>query len=217
MEKITLKGEERKVFKKKLKAERKKGLLPAIVYGHDFSPLPIFVSQKEFERIYKKAGTSTLLNLEVGDKKYNVLIHDVQIHPLTQEFEHVDFYRVKMTEKITAEVPLKFVGEAPAVKAYDAVLVKNFDTIEVECLPADLPHEIEVDLSSLTEIDSVIYIKDLNIPPQVKVLADPEEAVVVATPPQVEEVEEVEAAAEAEMAVQEEPKEEAEGEKEEES
>lgn len=191
LERFKIKGTERKIFKKKLKAERKKGFLPAIIYGHEFSPLPLFVFKKEFEKIYKKAGTSSLITLQVNEKKYNVLIHDVQVHPLTQEPEHIDFYKVKMTEKITAEVPLKFIGEAPAVKTLDAVIVKNFDKIEVECLPADLPHEIEVDLSSLINFDSVIYIKNLNIPSGVKVLADPEEAVVVVIPPRAEEIEEV--------------------------
>lgn len=190
MEELVLKAKKRDVFGKKLKKERKAGFLPAVVYGHNFESIPIFVDKKEFRKIYKQAGTSSLITLNLEDKKINVLIHEVEKEPISQEPKHVDFYRVKMTEKITADVPLKFVGEAPAAKIYGAIIVKNFEKIEVECLPADLPHEIEVDLSLLTEIDSVIYVKDLNIPENVKVLADEEEAVVVATPPTVEEIEE---------------------------
>jgi len=190
MEKLVLKAKKRDVFGKKLKKERKAGFLPAVVYGHNFESIPVFVDKKEFRKIYKQAGTSSLITLNLEDKKINVLIHEVEKEPISQEPKHVDFYRVKMTEKITADVPLKFVGEAPAAKIYGAIIVKNFEKIEVECLPADLPHEIEVDLSPLTEIDSVIYVKDLNIPENVKVLADEEEAVVVATPPAAEEIEE---------------------------
>ena len=190
MEKLILKAKKRDVFGKKLKKERKAGFLPAVVYGHNFESIPVFVDKKEFRKIYKQAGTSSLITLNLEDKKINVLIHEVEKEPISQEPKHVDFYRVKMTEKITADVPLKFIGEAPAAKIYGAIIVKNFEKIEVECLPADLPHEIEVDLSPLTEIDSVIYVKDLNIPENVKVLVDEEEAVVVATPPTTEEIEE---------------------------
>lgn len=190
VEKLFLKAKRRDVFGKKLKKYRKAGLLPAVVYGHNFDSLPLFVDKKDFKKVYKQAGTSTILTLELEDKKLNVIVHDIAKDPISQEPEHVDFYHIKMTEKITAEVPLKFVGEAPAAKIYGAIIVKNFEKIEVECYPSDLPHEIEVDLSLLTEIDSVIYVKDLNIPEKVKVLVDEEEAVAVATPPSAEEIEE---------------------------
>ncbi len=188
MDKLKIKAQKRDVFGKKVKDLRKKGLIPAIVYGHDQKPLSLQVKYNDFEKLYKTSGGSTIISLTIDDEEpKNTLITEIQKDPVTHQYLHIDFHQVKMTEKITAEVPLVFVGESPAVKDLDGVLVKNIDQIEVSCLPADLPHEIEVDISALSDFESVIKISDLKIPSGVEVKTEPEEVVAVVTPPRSEE------------------------------
>jgi len=188
MEKIILKAHLREIKGKKVKTIRSQGFIPAVVYGHEVKPANLSVKYQDFEKVFKKAGYSTLVDLEIGDgEPRKVLIIDVQKEPVTQRILHIDFHQVKMTEKITAEVPLSFVGEAPAVEQMDGVLVKNMDSLEVSCLPADLPHEIEVDISSLVDFDSEIRVKDLKLPAGVEVGADLEEVVALVTPPRSDE------------------------------
>ena len=111
----------------------------------------------------EEAGRSVLIDLEIDGEKRKVLIHDFQKHPLTNRFIHIDFYQVKMDEEIEANVEIVFVGEAPAVKELGGVLLKTMDEVLVRCLPADLPKEIKVDLSTLKTFDDRIFVKDLNI------------------------------------------------------
>ncbi len=188
MTEFILTAQPRDLVGKKVKNLRKKGLLPAVVYGHSLKPKALAIPYQEFEKVYQKAGKSTIISLVLPKEgKKKALIADVQTHPVTRRFLHADFHEVRMTEKITAEVPLKFVGVAPAVKERDGVLVKNMDTVEVSCLPSDLPHEIEVDISSLVDFDSSIHIKDLKVGSRVELTADPEEVVALVEPPRSEE------------------------------
>ena len=204
---------------KKVKQLRKKDFLPVVLYGHGIDSIPLKISYNEFEKIYNKAGKSTIIDLSVGDKeKYNILIHDVDINPKTRKFIHADFYRVKMDEKITAEVPLEFIGESRAVEEEDGVLAKNLNAIEVECFPQYLPSEIEVDISSLDNFEDAIHVADLKLSENIKVLTGSEELVVTVNPPISEEelAELEEAPQEAEVAEVEAIKEKPEGEMEEE-
>jgi len=188
MEKIVLSAQPRNVFGRKLKVFRKQGQVPAILYGHNLKPVPLFLKKAEFEKVLVQAGTSTLIDLKIeNEKPKKVLIHAVQKDPLTLAPLHVDLYQVKMTEKIVTEIPLKFVGEAPAVVELDGTLLVNRDNIEVECLPTDLVHEIEVDISSLKTFDDLIKVADLKIPKGLEVLNDPNEVVASVTPPRSEE------------------------------
>jgi large subunit ribosomal protein L25 len=183
-----LNAQRRKILGKKVKNLRNKRKIPSILYGHNIKPIPLSVGYHDFETVYKKAGTSALVSLVIDkDNPKNVLIQDLYIDPITRRYGHIDFYQVKMTEKIEALVPLHFVGEAKAVSELDGVLVKNIDEVEVECLPADLPQGIDVDISVLSDFEKAIHIKDLKIPEGVKVLADPEEVVATCTPPRSEE------------------------------
>lgn len=188
MEEIILKGQKRKETGRENKKFRKEGKIPAVIYGHGFKNINLTVDRKPFEAVYKKAGAASLIDLVVDqDKPVKCLIQAIQIDPATDKFIHIDFYAVKMTEKINAEVGLNFVGEAPAVKELGGVLVKALDHLEVECLPGDLVHEIAVDLSSLKSFEDVIVIKDLNIPEKIKVLKNEDEVVVKVQPPRSEE------------------------------
>jgi len=188
MENIILHAQPREVFGKKVKALRKKGQIPAILYGHKSKSRPLLVNKTEFEKVFEKAGVSSLVSLKVDNENpQKVLIREPQRDPISLEPLHIDFYKIKMTEKIRTEIPLKFVGESPAVKELDGTLITNRDAVEVECLPEALVHEIEVDISGLKTFDDVIKVSDLNIPEGVEVLNEPEEIIASITPPRSEE------------------------------
>lgn len=166
--------QKREILGKKIKSLRRDGLIPAELYGHGFENIHLSVPAKDFSKIFKEAGESTIINLIVGNGKFPVLVHDVGFDSLNDKINHIDFYAVRMDEKITAAVPLEFVGEAPAVKEKGGVLIKAVKEIEVETLPADLPHNIAVDVASLSDIGSVIRVGDLKISHKVKLLVDSE-------------------------------------------
>jgi large subunit ribosomal protein L25 len=188
MENLILSAKTREVFGKKVKSLRKKGQIPAILYGHKIKSQPLSVNLQEFEKVFQKAGASTLVDLKINNEEIKkVIIHEPQIDPITNQPIHVDLYQVKMSEKITTEIPLKFIGEAPAVKELGGTLITNRDTIEAECLPQDLVHEIEVDISSLLSFEDLIKISDLKVPKGIEVLDDKEEVVVSIAPPRTEE------------------------------
>ena len=167
---------------------RKIGRVPAVVYGNNFDNVSISLEKIAFNHLFREAGTSNLIELAIADMKpFKTLVHDLQRDPLTEEIIHVDFFKVNMKEKIHAEVPLNFIGESPAVINLDGSLITPVDAIEVECLPADLPSEIEVDVSILDDFEKNIKISDLNIPEGVEVLSEPEEVVVFVAEPRSEE------------------------------
>jgi len=175
-------------LKAKIRKELKRdGLIPAIVYGHKTKNTPIEVDYADFDKLYEQAGETTLISLEFNDEKRVVLIHDVQIDPVTDKYIHIDFYQVKMDEKIKAEVALNFIGQAPAVIEHGGILVKNMDKLEIEALPKDLPHEIEVDVSRLKQIEDHICVRDLDIPKGVEVLVGKEQVVAMIASPKVQE------------------------------
>jgi large subunit ribosomal protein L25 len=141
----------------------------------------------EFAKAFRAAGESTIVNLAVDGKNIPVLIHDVHNHYLTEKPIHVDFYAVNMDEKLTASVAIHFIGESFAVKTMGAILAKNKTEVEVECLPADLPPFLEVDISSLANLDDAIRVSDLKVSDKVQILGSPDEVIVAANPPRSEE------------------------------
>jgi len=190
LNKMELKTVKREVLGRKVKSLRAKGWLPAELYGRGTKNEHISVLINDFKSVFKRAGESTVINLIVDDKPRPVLIYDYKINPLTHDFQSVDFYEVKMDEQITATTPIVFVGEAPAVKEKGGVLIKAMDEIEVEALPANLPHELIVDLNSLTEIGQSLFVKDIKIKGDFKILVDLETVVATISEPGVEEEEE---------------------------
>lgn len=181
---LSLTVQKRENFGKKVKTLRKEGLLPSVLYGPKIKSSALNISEKEFEKIYKEAGESSLILLKVGKENFQVLIHEVQRDPLSGRFLHVDFYQPLLTEKIQAKVPILFGGEAGAVKELGGTLVKNITEIEVKALPQDLPHEIKVDLSKLKTFKDYIFIKDLQFSEKVEILRAPEEIVAHVVPPE---------------------------------
>ncbi|MDD3887799.1 MAG: 50S ribosomal protein L25 [Patescibacteria group bacterium] len=174
-------------LKKSLNESRKNKMIPAVLYGKNFKPLHIELVYNNFVKVYKEAGESTVLSLDIDGKKENTLIKDLQFDPIKDTVIHIDFLRVDMNQKITANVELKFIGLSKAVKDLEGILVKNINEIEVECLPANLPKEIIVDISSLNTFEDVIKIKDLPLPQDVHTALDQEEVVATVTPPRSEE------------------------------
>lgn len=157
---------------------RRQGFIPGIIYGDDFKNQSIALEKNSFMRLYKEAGTSNLIDLSVGEEKpIKTLIQDIQLDPLHSGILHVDFFKVNMKEKIHAEIPLKFVGDSKAVIEMEGTLITPKNEIEVECLPADLIPELEVDISVLDDFEKDIRISDLKVPEGIEIENDPEEVV----------------------------------------
>ena len=186
----TLSAKVRKILGRKVKSLRGKGIIPAILYGKKIKSLPLEIDLKSFKKIYQEVGKTSLIDLEIKGsekeekKKISVLIHEVDLDPLTGEVIHVDFYQPILTEEVEATVPLVFVGEAPAVKNLGGTLIKEIQELQVKALPQKIPHEIKVDISKLETFEDEILIKDLEIPEGVKIDREPEEIVAVITPPE---------------------------------
>ena len=164
-----------------VKTLRKEGLVPAELYGRGLANLHLSVPLKEFRKVFKEAGESTVVQVLLDGQKHPVLIQDVSYNPVTDELESVDLYQVRMDEKLKVKVPLEFVGVPPAVKEKNGLLVKALQELEVEALPTDLPHHLTVDISKLIDIGQSIYVKDLVVPDGAKVLVSPETVVATAT------------------------------------
>lgn len=192
---IELRAQPRSLIGRKVRQLRRQGLVPAVVYGRNSPTLAIQVEENALERVLRRAGFTHLINLQIENggspASEMVLVREVQRHPIRRNLLHVDFYRVVMTEKLRVEVPIRLVGEAPVVAA-GATLIQNLDAIEVECLPADIPEVIQVDVSGLTDASQSISVADLVIPPKVTVLSDPKALVVSVTYAAGEEAEEAE-------------------------
>jgi large subunit ribosomal protein L25 len=177
----------REVTGKKVKALRASGVIPAELYGHGFANVHLALPAKEFNKVFKLAGSTSMVTLLLGKEKKTAMIHEVSRHPVTSDIVHVDFHQVRMDELVKAHVPLEFVGEAPAIKEKGAVVNKSMSEIEVEAFPQDIPHAITVDLTALNDLGTTIYVKDLKVAKGVTILADEETAVASANEPAPEE------------------------------
>ncbi len=179
MEQVELTAEKRTVFGKKTKRLRKAGLIPATLYGPETEAMSLQVSELELRGVLNIAGTNQLIRLRIegADEPSMILAREIQRDVITHSLLHVDLYQVVMTEKITAEIPLDFVGEAPAVAADEGLLMRGLDSVEVECLPGALVDAIEVDVSVLEEIDQAIHVKDLVVDDSIEILTSPDEVV----------------------------------------
>ncbi|MDD5342639.1 MAG: 50S ribosomal protein L25 [Patescibacteria group bacterium] len=184
---LSLQADARKVLGKSVNKLRHDGKIPGVLYGSRVKTKPIQLNYQEFEKLYAEAGESSLVDLSIDKSKpVKVIIHSVSRHPLTGKFEHVDFYQVDLKKKITAEIILNFVGESVAVKELGGVLVKSLDRVKVECLPSDLIHEIDIDISRLKTYEDIIHVKDIVVPPGITLLEDVEEPVALVKPPRSE-------------------------------
>ncbi|MCU0487567.1 MAG: 50S ribosomal protein L25 [Anaerolineales bacterium] len=188
MEQKVLKAESRSVIGKQVKALRRQGRLPAVIYGHAIQPLMISLDHKQASQILSAVTSSQLVVVEVNGKPHTSLVREKQRQPVTGSLIHVDFLEVSMTEKLRAKVVIELVGESPAVKNFDGILVQGLEQLEVEALPRDLPERITVDVAVLTEIGQAIRVSDIALSKAVEVLDDENEIIVVVTAPEGEEV-----------------------------
>lgn len=185
---LTLTAKVRTEVGRKTNVLRAQGLVPAVVYGADTEPQAITIDRNQFAKMYKTAGESSIVELVIDDKNaLHVLIHDYQTDPLRDEVTHVDFQSVDMKKEIEAEIQLKVVGEAAAVKALGGTLVMSLDEVRVKCLPSKLVRDIEVDISKLATFEDAIRLSDLVIPEGVVILDDLHLTVASVTAPRSEE------------------------------
>jgi large subunit ribosomal protein L25 len=204
MEEILLQAVRREVIGKQVKALRRQGKLPAILYGRGLEPTPLLMDLHTTSRTLGRLSPSALVTIEVEGEKHLTLVREKQRDFIRGTLKHVDFQAVSMQEKLHVNVSVELVGISTALKDYNGVLVGGLDEIEVECLPQDLPNKIVVDISGLVHIGDSINVRDLVLPPNVVALDDPDEMVAVVTAQAAEEkveevVEVVEAAGEPEV------------------
>lgn len=191
MEKVVLQAENRDVTGKKVRALRREGKLPAVIYGNNVdAPIAIVMDAHDVYLKMRATTSSSLVTIELEGKEYPTLIREKQMDYLKNVPIHIDFLAVSLTEKIIASVGIHLEGDAPAVKEFGAILVTGLSELEVECLPTDLPERFVVDVSSLAEVSSGIHVRDIEAPANVEILTDPDEMIVVATYAAAEEVEE---------------------------
>ncbi len=199
MTSIKIELQPRELIGRKSKRLRSQGLIPGVIYGNNFTPVNVQLDAKTFAKAYAQVGQTSLLDASINGETLPVKIQEVAINPVSDAFIHVDFYKVNLKEKITATIPLVFVGESEAVKNLGAILVRGISEIEVEGLPQEIPHEIHVDLSQLKDLSSRISAGDLPLPKGITMNTDPEitvasvqvqeEEVFETTTPTVEDVE----------------------------
>jgi large subunit ribosomal protein L25 len=180
MKRLELEVLKREVKGKKVRFLRRGGLIPCNIYGHGIESQPVQVEARKLGQIIARAGGTDLIALKIGgiDTPGMVLIRDVQRNPMTGEPIHVDFYQVNMAEKLKADVPLVFIGAAPALKLKNVSLLHAMTALQIEALPDDLPHNIEVDISGLALPEQSIHVKDLKVSSKITILADPDQMLI---------------------------------------
>jgi large subunit ribosomal protein L25 len=184
MERVELRTNSRTLQGKKVKQLRAEGWIPAVVFGPDMASRSIQIEQRDLYSVLRTAGSTALINLFVDNEPEPnvVLAREIQRNALTGRLLHVDFYEVRLTEKVKTMPRLEIVGEAPLVKLGTAVMIHGMTEIEVECLPTDLISSIPVDVSGLETLEDSIVVGDLAVPPAVTILADPGDTVVSLVP-----------------------------------
>jgi large subunit ribosomal protein L25 len=187
MEKVVLNATKRDVVGKQVKALRREGKLPAVIYGRHTDPISIVLDAHAATLALSKASSSTLVTLDVDGTKYPALIREKQRDFIKNRLLHVDFLAVSLTEKLRATVSLHFHGVSTAVKDFGAVMVHNLEQFHVECLPVDLPERIEVDISQLVRVSDAIRVRDVVVSDKIRVLENSDTVVAVASAPKVEE------------------------------
>ena len=199
MDDLTLEAAKRDVLGKKTRFLRRQGITPAHLFGRSIKSLPLQCDTAQLRKIISQAGMTRLIGLKIDDDKQpkSVFIREIQRDEVSRQLLHVDFYQVRKGEKIRVDVPIVLVGEAPAMKGKGRMLTHGITSLHIECLPDNLPSQIEVDISPLEEIEQAIHVKDIDIDPSITVHADPDQLVVKVSEALVK-VEEVPAEAEAE-------------------
>lgn len=190
MDKQIIKADKRKITGRKVKKLRKEGVIPANIFGKKVKSESIQINLLEFEKVYKETGETSVLELQLGNVKRPVLVHNVQLDPITGVPLHIDFLQVNLKEKVAANIPIETSGESSAEKQGLGTVVQYVDEVEVESLPTDLPEKFEIDLSILVEVDQAIYLKDLKYDKSKVEIKDDAEKIIIKLEPVREEKEE---------------------------
>ena len=170
--------QKRKILGRKVKQLRREGILPANLFGKKIKSQTLQVNQKDFLKVFDKAGETGLVDLVIDKQKVRpVLISNVQVDPVTDDPLHVNFHQVNLKEKTVAAVEISLVGKSPAVEKEEGVLVQTLSEVEVEALPANLPDHLEIDISSLKAVNDAIRVKDLKVDKEVEIKAEANEIV----------------------------------------
>ena len=193
MKQIELQATNREILGKKVRFLRRQGIIPTHLLGHDVESVALQCDAAQLKKVLIQAGKTRLISLKLGKVKRprNVMVREIQKDPITGEVLHVDFYQVRMAEKIKMDVPIVLVGESPALKSKGNMLLQELNNITVECLPGQVPSSVELDLSPLTEAEQSIQVKDIVLGEGITVLNDPEHMVVKVSSRPIEKVEEV--------------------------
>ena len=162
---------------KKSKSLREEGVLPGVLYGRSQESTPVSINYRDFEKVYKAAGASSVVTLTGLDGSKSTLIQQVDVHPVSGALLHADFYAIEKGQKVTVSIPLEFDGVSPAVKELGGILTKVIHEIEIECEQAELPHAIRVDVTKLVTLEDQIKVSDLVFPKSAKVSIDQDEVV----------------------------------------
>ncbi len=201
MDNIVIEAKKREIIGKQVKALRREGWIPAVIYGPEIEPIAISLDARIANRMLPGVTSSQFITVDVEGEQFTTLVRDRQQHVIYNNLLHVDFMSVSMTEKLRTSVPIELLGEAPAVSE-GGVLVTGQEYLDVQSLPSDLPERVSIDISKLVSIGDAIYVRDLEMPDAVEVLTDEDEMVVLVTAPAA--IEEEEEVAEEELFVDEE-------------
>jgi len=166
---------------------RRSRIIPAVYYGKGQKSQPLQVSYQQFRKVFLKAGSNKVIDLNINGKKTKVLVHDVQYYPLTNAISHIDFLNVKLSEEVTTRVPVELTGMAPAVKDLGGIITTVKRDVTVRCLPMDIPSVIIVDVSTLVDFSCAVHVKDLTLPKGVKIIDNLDDVAVTVTAPRKEE------------------------------
>ncbi|MCK5795128.1 MAG: 50S ribosomal protein L25 [Anaerolineales bacterium] len=183
MKKYILDADKRVVIGKQVKALRREGKLPAVIYGQEIEPMPITLDTKQVHQVLKVVGANTLISIKVGKDEFLTLVREIQREVIMRDLLHMDFQAVSLEETITTFLPVVMVGESPAVTELEGLLILSMEELQIEAKAKDLPDTISVDVSGLMEIGDNILVKDLVISGDVTILDDPDGLVIVATAP----------------------------------
>ena len=181
--KIELNAQKRELLGSKVSQLRNEGIIPAILYGKSFEAIPLQIPLRDFSKVLKEAGESTLVYLNVDGESYPTIIHDVTLDPLRDTVLHADFYKVRLDEKIKAMVPVEYVGEAPAVTDLKGIFVRNINELEVEALPQNLPHSIKVDISNMQNFGDQVMVKDIKLESDIILTANADDIIALVQEP----------------------------------
>lgn len=186
--KLKLSAEKRELLGRKVKNLRKQGFIPGNIFGKNIKSIAIKINEDDFKEVFKKAGETQLVEVQIGKEAHPVLITNVQVHPVTDQIIHADLKEVNLKERVTATVPVELIGESPAEKDGLGVLVQLIDEIDVEALPLDIPDVFELDVSSLKEEEQSLSVGDIKYDKdKIEILNDKEQMIARIAAPQKEE------------------------------